>query len=246
MMYRYRYAPSSYSFGPGGISPAIKVIIWANVVAFVMSTLAPDLVTFFGLTPVAVFEYFWLWQPITYLFLHGDLFHIFFNMLLLWMFGVELERLWGSERFLKYYFITGLGAAVTTLVAALPSIALVHPGSTTVGASGAIYGLLLASALYYPDRLIFVYFLFPIRLKYFVMILGGIAFLSSVGDTGGGIAHTTHLGGLVVGYLYLKGGISGFIGEIKYQYIKWKMRRLRSRFGVHPGGRQDDWDRRIH
>ena len=64
--------------------------------------------------------------------------------------------------------------------------------------------------------------------------------------TGGGTSHTSHLGGLVVGYLYLKGGISGFIGEIKYQYIKWKMRRLRSRFGVHPGRRQDDWDRRIH
>jgi len=104
---------------------------------------------------------------------------------------------------------------------------------------------LLASALNYPDRLIFVYFLFPIRLKYLVMILGAISFLY-VGNTGGGTSHTSHLGGLVVGYLYLKGGMSGFIGEIKYQYLKWKMRRLRSRFGVHPGGRQDDWDRRIH
>ena len=104
-MYRYRYAPSRGSFGPGGISPAIKMIIWANVGAFVMQWLAPSLVIFFGLTPASVFERLWIWQPLTYLFLHGGFSHILFNMLALWMFGVELERLWGTEAFLKYYFV---------------------------------------------------------------------------------------------------------------------------------------------
>ncbi|HAK54312.1 MAG: rhomboid family intramembrane serine protease [Vicinamibacterales bacterium] len=248
MMRRYRYASSVQSFGPGGISPAIKMIIWANVGVFVMQRLAPGLVIFFGLTPAAVFERFWLWQPVTYLFLHGGFSHILFNMLALWMFGVELERLWGTEAFIKYYFVTGLGAAATVLIWAL----LPMPGADqmyaipTIGASGAIYGVLLAFALYYPDRPIYMYFLFPVPAKYFVMIIGAFVFMSSVSGAGGGVSHSAHLGGLVAGYLYLKGGTGGLIGELKYQYIKWKMNRLRRRFGVHPGGRRDDWNDRIH
>ena len=247
-MYRYRSAPNMYSFGPGGISSAIKAIIWANVGVFVLTMLVPHLVIFFGLTPAAVFESFRLWQPITYLFVHGDLSHILFNMLALWMFGVELERLWGTEAFLKYYFVTGLGAAATTLIVSLLPIELADRTyyAVTIGASGAVYGLLLAFALYYPDRPIYLYFLFPIPAKYFVMIIGAIVFMSSVNDTGGGVAHTAHLGGLVVGYLYLKGGTSGLISEIKYHYIKWKMNRLRGRFSVHPGQKRNDWDDRVH
>jgi membrane associated rhomboid family serine protease len=118
-------------------------------------------------------------------------------------------------------------------------------GSVTIGASGALYGVLLAYALYFPNRPILMFLLFPIPAKYFVMIIGGISFLSSLDAAGGGIAHAAHLGGLVVGYLYLKGGRGGFSAELKYRYLKWKMNRLRRKFDVHSGGRSD-WDRRVH
>lgn len=251
-----RYHGPSYdtSFGPGIVTPAVKALIWANVVTFVATSFVPALVAWFGLTPAAVFGRLFLWQPVTYLFLHGSLGHILINMLILWMFGVELERLWGTRFFLRYYFITGIGAAAATLaVSLLPSMVggrmYVTP---TIGASGAIYGLLMAFAIYYPSRPILMFFLFPVPAKYFVMILGAIAFLMSTGP-GDGIAHTAHLGGLVVGYLYLRRGRlplgigrAGVKAELKYRYVKWRMNRLRKRFEMHPGGRDRDWERRIH
>jgi membrane associated rhomboid family serine protease len=240
-----RYA---YTFGPGPLSSAIKALIAANVAAFVLTVFVPALTLYFGLTPAMVIEDFWLWQPVTYMVLHGGLFHILFNMLALWMFGVELERMWGTRFFLKYYFVTGIGAALTTIaVALLPfDFAARMYFAVTIGASGAIYGLLLAYALYYPDRQVYMYFLFPVRVKYFVMIIGGIALLSSISDTGGGLAHVAHLGGLVVGYLYLKRGRSGVAAELKYRYLKWKMNRLRRKFDVYSGGRHDDWSKYTH
>lgn len=262
--YRYSYGPSSYSFGPGGISPAIKALIWINVGVFVLTTFAgraPDLqtrlFTYFGLAPEAVFERFWIWQPFTYLFLHGGFTHILFNMLGLWMFGVQLERRWGTRFFLRYYFITGVGAGVSTLIASL--LPFLFGGSIyytpMIGASGALYGVLLAFALYYPDVRILVFLLFPIPARYFVMIFGGMAFLMSFNTTGsgGGVAHTAHLGGMLFGYLYLtRGRVSlgwgrvGLKAELKYRYLKWRMNRLRRKFEVHSGGRKSDWDRRIH
>jgi membrane associated rhomboid family serine protease len=115
-----------------------------------------------------------------------------------------------------------------------------------IGASGAIYGLLLAYALYFPDRPILMYFLFPIPAKYFVMIMGALAFYSSVGNSGG-VASATHLGGLLVGYLYLKGARVHPLSELKYRYVKWKIGRVRKKFDVYSGGRaKDDWNRRVH
>ncbi len=250
-MPQYRYSASPYRFGPGPISPGIKMLIKLNILAFVATIVWPRLVLSFGLTPQAVFEQFHFWQPVTYLFLHGGLFHILFNMLALWMFGVELERLWGSKAFIKYYFVTGIGAAVTVLFVSLLPIASADQmyNSVTIGASGAVYGVLLAFGLYYPDRPIYMYFLFPVPAKYFVMIIGAIIFFSSINDTNSGVSHEAHLGGLLAGYLYLRGGGGGttnLIGEIKYQYIKWKMNRLRRRFHVHPGKRNDDWSGPVH
>ena len=118
--------------------------------------------------------------------------------------------------------------------------------SLTVGASGAIYGVLLAYAMYFPNRPIYMYLFFPIPAKYFVMIIGGISLLSSMGGPGGGIAHTTHLGGLLAGYLYLKGARMHLISEIQYRYLKWRINRARRRFDVYSGGRADDVDRRVH
>ncbi len=252
---RYTYGSNQYSFGPGGITPAIKGLIWTNVSVFVLITFYQPLVTFLGLTPAAVFEEFWIWQPFTYLFLHGSFGHILFNMLALWMFGVQLERLWGTRFFLRYYFITGVGAALSTLIASLLPSVFGGPVyySITIGASGAVYGVLLAFALYYPDAPILFFLLFPMPARYFVMIIGGIAFLMSISTTGGGTAHIAHLGGLIFGYLYLKQksarqgfGRGGLRAEIEYRYLKWKMNRLRRKFEVHSGGHRDDWNQPVH
>jgi membrane associated rhomboid family serine protease len=237
----------SYSFGPGPVTPAVKVLLIANIAVFVAEVFAPSLVVLLGLSPQAVFHSAWLWQPVTYMFLHhpGGFGHILFNMLALWMFGVELERLWGTKFFVRYYFVAGIGAALTTLIVSmLPfQFATQVYYSTTVGASGAIYGLLLAYAYYYPDRPILLV-IFPVPAKYVVMILGGFALLSSMSG-GSGVAHATHLGGLLAGYIYLKSGRGGLMAEVKYRWVKWKMNRLRRKFDVHQGGR-DRWDKTIH
>lgn len=240
----------SYSFGPGPVSPTIKALIWANIAMFVLSWFSPGVTRYLGLRPEDVLTRFYVWQPATYLFLHSGFFHILFNMLTLWMFGVELERLWGTKFFLKYYFLTGIGAAVTTMLLAFVPL----PGeinatlrySLTVGASGSIYGLLLAYALYFPNRPLYMFPIpIPITAKYFVMILGGIALLSSMSANQGGVANVAHLGGLAFGYLYLKLWRTRPLAEIKYRYFKWKMNRVRRRFDVHAGGKKD-WDRNVH
>lgn len=255
-----RYAPSSTvaSFGPGSVTPVVKALIWANVGTFVAMQIVPALIPFFGLTPAAVLGRLWLWQPFTYLFLHGGFTHILFNMLALWMFGTELERLWGSQFFLRFYFVTGTGAGVTMLLASLvPSVFGEGMYLTpTIGASGAVYGLLMAFAIYYPTRPLYMFpFPIPIPAKYFVLIIGGFVFFSSLSDTSGGVAHMAHLGGLVVGYFYLQRGGRGakrgqfgrfgVMAEIKYRYLRWKMGRLRKKFNVHQGG-ADDWNGRVH
>jgi membrane associated rhomboid family serine protease len=241
------------SFGPGPLTPAIKALIIANVVVFLVSWFVDVLALRLGFVPQQVLRQLYLWQPVTYMFLHGGTFHILFNMLALWMFGVELERMWGSRYFTKFYFVSGVGAAVVqTLLSFVPLAALQQVYYVqTIGASGAIYGVLLAYALYFPNRPIFLYFVFPVPAKYFVMIMGGIALLASTGGAGGGIAHTTHLGGMVAAYLYLKGYLKGggrirIVAEIKYRYLKWRINRMRRKFDVYSGGRADDVDRRVH
>ncbi len=237
----------TYAFGPGPMTPAVKWIIWTNVAAFIASLLFRQITDHLGLVPKDVIERGWLWQPMTYMFLHANPFHILFNMLGIWMFGVELERMWGTKFFLKYYAITGLGAALTTiLVALIPYAATAQTYDVnTIGASGALYGLLVAYALYFPDRPILMFLLFPVPAKFFVIIIGAISFLSSAGVGPRGIAHAAHLGGILFGYLYLKGGRGGLTAEIKYRYLKWKMNRLRRKFDVYSGGRSD-WDRKVH
>ena len=242
-----RHSAVSYSFGPGPISPAVKWLIWANVAAFVLSQVLPDVILVLGLSPKAVLEQGWVWQPATYMFFHDGFFHILWNMLLLWMFGVELERTWHTRFFLRYYAVTGIGAAITTIVVGLlpfEATALTY-SAVTIGASGAIYGLLLAYAMYFPDRPILMFLLFPVPAKYFVMITGAISFLSATSGGAPRVAHAAHLGGMIFGYFYLKGGRGGFSAEIKYRYLKWKMNRLRRKFDVYSGGRSD-WDRNVH
>src|SRR6266850_6920673 len=179
---RSRYPSSStlaYSFGPGPLTPAIKAIVVANVVAFVVTLIVPAITLAFGLRPADIFGKLFVWQPITYMFLHAGIFHILFNMLALWMFGVELERMWGSRFFLKYYFICGIGAATTTvLLSFVPgSFGQQLYYSLTIGASGAVYGILLAYAMYFPTRPIYYMMIFPLPAKYFVAIIGAISLI---------------------------------------------------------------------
>jgi membrane associated rhomboid family serine protease len=250
-MARYPASNVTYSIGPGGLSPAVKVLLIANVAMFIATILVPEIKFYLGLRPRDVVTSFAIWQLATYAFLHADVFHILFNMLALWMFGVELERTWGTRFFAKYYAITGIGAGlVTVAVSLLPmDFAPRMFQSLTIGASGAVYGLLLAYGLSFPNRPIYLYFLFQIPAKYFVMIVGAVAFLSSISNPQGGIAHAAHLGGLGVGYFYLKGRRVlrvNPVAEVKYRYLRWKINRMRKRFDVVSGGRTDDWDRRIH
>src|SRR5437773_9016467 len=165
---------SSFSFGPGPVSTALKALIGANVVMFVLTLFVSSLLPLLGLIPAAVIRERFVWQLGTYMFLHGGPFHILFNMLALWMFGAQLQQVWGTRYFLKFYFVTGIGAGALTVLFSLLPFGFAHQlqGANIIGASGAIYGLLLAYALYFPDRPIYMYFVFPIPAKIFVAIIG--------------------------------------------------------------------------
>ena len=251
-MPRYPSSGVTYAIGPGAPTPAVKILLITNVALFFMNVIVGDMMTVrLGLSPRVVFEQAALWQPFTYMFLHSTagLSHILFNMLALWMFGTELERTWGTRFFTKYYFVTGVGAGLTSLLLSLFITDIYE--STTVGASGAIYGLLIAYAMYFPHRVIY-YIIFPIPARIFVGIMGFIAFWSSISGSTGGVAHTAHLGGLAIGYLYLKALRLRLFDEVKYRYLRWKMGRARSRFDVYSGGRssedewKSDWKKHIH
>lgn len=229
-----RRSPSSYgssfSFGPGPLSTALKAIIGANVVVFLAQAFVPLDYTL-GLVPMLVVRKLWLWQLGTYMFLHGGLSHILFNMLALWMFGMDLERDWGTRRFLKYYFLCGIGAGLCDV---LVNAAVGNFNTRTIGSSGGIYGLLLAFGVLYPDRVVLMSFLFPIKAKYFVMIIGAIAFLNSVGSAGSGVSNVAHLGGMLFGYLYLRMGSVGLdAGKLIQRYQEWKLQRAKRKFQVY-------------
>lgn len=229
----------TYSFGPGPLTPAVRALIVANVAAFLVSWLLPSITLYLGLMPAAVVQRLWVWQPLTYMFLHAGPLHLLFNMLALWMFGVELERLWGTLFFARFYIVAGVGAAATTVALSLLPFGFADTlyASLTVGASGAVYGLLLAYALYFPRRPIYLYMLFPVPARVFVLIIGAISLVSSVQASQGGMAHATHLGGIVAGYLYLKGGRGGLVGGLRYRFDQWRRGSRRRRFDVHDGGR---------
>jgi membrane associated rhomboid family serine protease len=238
---------STLSFGPGPLSSALKALMGANVALFLAQSFAAGVTDALGLIPYEVFRGLEVWRLGTYMFLHAGVWHLVFNMLALWMFGTELERIWGTRYFLKFYFVTGVGAAaLTALFSLLPfGFAEMVYRSNVIGASGAIYGLLLAFALYFPDRPILMSFLFPVPAKYFVMIVGAIELFSSL-NAQSGIANATHLGGILVAYLFLKSPRMHPLAEVKYRYLKWKINRVRKKFDVYSGGRADDWDRRVH
>ncbi len=233
----YRYRMSSISFG-GPPTPIVKKIIIACVSVFVVQAIAGTPITeYFALTPALVLNKFYFWQLLTYMFLHGGLFHLLFNMLALFMFGCEMERYWGSQRFLRFYLVTGIGAGLCVFL--IPSTYLYQ----TLGASGAIYAVLLAYGLTFPDRIIYMYMIFPLPAKYFVMIIGGIAFLSALSSGNTGVSNIAHLGGMAVGYLYLKGKRGNLLQPISDVYHQWKYRRAKKKFMVYLNKRDKDRDK---
>lgn len=177
------------------LTPWVKRLLIANTVIFFLSwIIGQDLVNrWFAFAPSAILTR--PWGAVTYMFLHGSLGHLFWNMLILFFFGPPLESRWGSRAFLKYYLICGLGGV---------ALSFLFVSSWIIGASAALYGLMLAFALTWPEALIYVWGVFPVKAKWLVGFLFLVSVFSAFGGAGGGIAHFAHLGGLVTGFLYLK------------------------------------------
>ena len=232
---RYRTRFSYSSFFPVGVKWLLisNIAIWLIYFFAARTEMREYVQVYLALSPRGVLGHFFIWQLVTYLFLH-DAFgfgHILFNMLTLWMFGMDLERDWGTKQFLKYYFLCGIGAGVCDILA---NAAVGNFYTYTIGASGAIYGLLLAFGLLYPDRTVLMSFLFPIKAKYFVMIMGAIAFLSSIGGSGSRVSNVAHLGGMIFGYFYLRTRFLRVdVGNMVRKYQEWKMQRAKRKFQVY-------------
>src|SRR5699024_10863792 len=153
--------------------------------------------------------HFEVWQLVTYMFLHAGLGHIFFNLFALWMFGQTIENYWGTQRFTVYYFLTGIGAALLHMLVG-------GGGAPTLGASGAVYGILLAIGMMFPNRRIMLLFPpIPLKAKYFVAVFGATEMFSGVMRTNSGVAHFAHLGGMLDGFILIK--YWGLKGEKVYQ-----------------------------
>ncbi|MCF8267366.1 MAG: rhomboid family intramembrane serine protease [Ignavibacteriales bacterium] len=203
------YKPAGF----GGFTffpPIIKNLLIINAAVFVLGLLGKTIliggipvedwiVRYFGLIPLGYSDVsFYPWQLITYQFIHGGFSHIFFNMFMLWMFGMELENLWGSSKFLFFYLLSGVGAGLLQLLGAPLIGEMTGP---TIGASGAVYGVMIAFAMFFPDRYIYIYFLLPVKAKYLIAFLIVIEFLS-VGEPSI-VAHLAHIGGALTGFIFI-------------------------------------------
>ena len=241
----------------GFVTPGVKLLVFACTGVFLVQTLiallAPSFTArinyMFGLVPLGVIPGLRIWQPFTYIFLHGGLFHLLINMLMLWMFGRELEMVWGKRRFLNYFLLCGVGAGVLTILVKFVPLAWGQRPSDipTIGASGAIFGILIANAILFPDRQIW---LFPLPLmipmRPFVAVMGAIEFFSTLGSSGDGVAHICRMSGMLIGWLYLRRG--SFLFRVRNEIADWKYQRNRKKFEVYmrkgknePPSRHDNW-----
>ena len=204
MRYQFQSEQGDFSFRPRIFTEAIKILIGVNIIIFLLKIISQNpatpffnpIVDLFGLSSSTVWPR--IWQPFTYLFIHKDFLHVFFNMFVLWMFGSELESIWGRKAFLRYYFTTGVSAGFVWLM-----LNLSNANHTLAGASGAVYGILLAFGMMFPNRTVYLYFLFPIKVKYLVMFLVATEFILSMSTTSD-ISHITHLSAVVIGFVYLR------------------------------------------
>ncbi|MBI4370200.1 MAG: rhomboid family intramembrane serine protease [Elusimicrobia bacterium] len=179
------------------LPPAVLGLLGAMVLGYVGEIfLWRASIFYLGLIPAAVIKNGWLWQLVTYLFLHGSVTHLLFNGLTLYWFAPAICDRWGDRKFLVYYFVCGIAAAVLVLATDPMGVA------PTIGASGALYGLMFAYAKFYPDSIVYFYGLFPMRMKHLIILLGVMEFLLS--QTPSPIARFAHLGGLLMGWLFFR------------------------------------------
>ncbi len=228
------YRSPSISFGPP-LTPVVKKLIIFTSAVFVLTFFPAEIFHWYApyawlsLQPQLVVHRFFLWQLVTYLFLHGGYFHIIFNLFALWMFGADLERRWGPVQFLIFYFLTGIGAGLCDVL--LNTI--FHPGmsTATIGNSGAVYGILLAYGLLFPDRLIYLYFIIPVKAKWFVLLMGVIEFVASLSMQGSDVSHVAHLGGMLFAFIYLRAGAFTYRWELGL--AEWRRARLKKDFDAY-------------
>jgi membrane associated rhomboid family serine protease len=195
------------SFGMGsGLTPWVQRLLIINGGVFLLQMLTQDALTLYlAFVPSDILLR--PWTLVTYMFAHGGFFHIFFNMLVLFFFGPPLESMWGSREFAKFYFVCGIGGAALSFLFAFHA--------PIIGASAAVYGVMLAFAMNWPDSQIYIWGILPVKAKFLVAFLAVFSIMSMAGGGGGNIAHAAHLGGFVAGFLYLKlnrpgGGLGGF------------------------------------
>lgn len=232
------------------ITPGVKIIALACAGVFLLQTLtglllggtaAYRLAQWLGLIPYAVTHGLRIWQPFTYIFLHAGIGHLLINMLILWMFGRELETIWGKRRFLNYFFLCGVGAGLIIIIVKTIPVFFGYPASSvpTIGASGAIFGVLIANAVLFPDRQIWLIpFPVTIPMRPYVAIMVAIEFFGTLGSSGDGISHICHLGGGLVGWLYLRRG--SFLYRVRNSFTDWKVQRNRRRFEVYMNRHKND------
>lgn len=245
------------------ITPGIKLLLIANFAVFVFEVLLyrfsgisayAELLKLLGLVPAGVIPGLRIWQPFSYLFLHdvGSIWHILMNMFMLWMFGRELELVWGKNRFLRYYFLTGVGAGLINVLVKISPVVLGQgiPKTAyipTIGASGAIFGILIACAILFPDRRAYIFPIpVPIKMKWIVTGMAAITFLGTLGLGEGSVSHICHLGGMLIGYLYLRR--DSYLYRLRNEVSDWKYQRNRKKFEVYinkhknqPPSRPDRW-----
>ena len=206
MKYRLQFNPAEVSYKPQLFTDAIKILVSVNFCIYILQSVSGKEDVFFrlfGLVPSTFVADLMLWQPFTYMFLHAPFYssvgisHILLNMLGLWVFGRELEQAWGKTKFLRYYFITGIGSGLITYFFQMNS------DNPVIGASGAVYGILLAYGISYPNRMLYIWGLIPVRSLWLVIIMGSIAFFGLLGNADG-ISHVTHISGMLIGYVLLK------------------------------------------
>ena len=227
MKYRLQFNPSEVSYKSQFFTDAIRTLVLVNVAVYLLQSLSGKEDVFFrlfGLVPSSFLSELMIWQPFTYMFFHAPFYssvgisHILLNMLGLWVFGRELEQAWGKNNFLKYYFVTGIGSGLVTFLFQINS------DSPVIGASGAVYGVLLAYGLSYPNRMLYIWGIIPVKSLWLVIIMGAIAFFGLLGNADG-ISHVTHISGMVIGYFMLN-------KKWRWREILFKIRKKTIEFQV--------------
>ena len=267
MAYRSRSFSSRQFFSPDWFPPGVKWLLIVNTAIFLLLftarlTTGGSWYYDLALQPASVVRAGALWQLVTYFFIHVSPSHYFWNALSLWMFGMMLERAWGTRRFLEFYFICGIGAG---LIGILGSYLFFDPKVITIGASGAVFGLLVAFGFVFAEQTVMFSFIFPMKAKYMAMLLGAFWFLMTLDSNG---AFIVHLGGMITALIYMlyfakpatavtsgspyartrsfSSSRPGLVDSLKERYRLWKIERARKKFQVYMKKNSPDRDRWVN